>query len=66
MADDRKSQDRPVKRSFECHRLQDQLWSLAYQHVLPVIRRKLQASGAINNQHRYEAPCANAKKTRRA
>ena len=66
MADDRNSQDRPVKRSFESHRLEEQLWSLAYQYVVPVIRRKLPTSGAHSQHRRYQTSPANAKKARRA
>ena len=66
MADDRKAQDRPVQRSYECHRLEEQLWSLAYEQVLPVIHRKPKASGAQNNQHPYERSRTIPKIARRA
>jgi hypothetical protein len=66
MADDRKTRDRPVQRSFECHRLQEQLWSMAYQRLLPVIRRKTQASGAKTKQRRYGQSRVSPKKARRA
>ena len=61
MADDRKTQDRPVQRRYECHRLEEQLWSLAFQQVWPVIRKKPKASGAPSNQHDDERWCANPK-----
>jgi hypothetical protein len=66
MADDRKTQDRPVLRSFERHRLEEQLWSLAFHHVWSVIRKKPKASGA-NTNHRPNKPSrATAQKARRA
>jgi hypothetical protein len=65
MADDRKTQDRPVRRSFERHRLEEQLWSLAFQHIWSVIRKKPKASGA-NTKHRSGKPRSTAQKARRA
>jgi hypothetical protein len=46
MADDRKTQDRPVQRAFECHRLEQQLCSLAYEELWPVIRKRTRAAGS--------------------
>ena len=54
MADDRKTHDRVVRRSFECHRLEEQLWSLAYQQVLAMIRQKTKANGVQSKQPYYE------------
>jgi hypothetical protein len=65
MADDRKRQDRPVLRSFERHRLEEQLWSLAFQRIWSVIRKKPKASGT--NKHRPRKPSrSTAQKARRA
>ena len=49
MADERKAKDRPVHRCCECHRLEEQIWSLAYEQVWAVIRKKTKASGAGNS-----------------
>src|SRR5271163_596602 len=51
MADERKTPQRLVLRSCECHRLEDQTWSLAYEISLPGIRRKVQASGGKTKNH---------------
>jgi hypothetical protein len=66
MADDRKIRDHPVQRSFECHRLEEQLWSLAYQQLRPVIRRKTRASGAKTKQRFYGQSPISPQKARRA
>jgi hypothetical protein len=41
MEDNRNVPERSLRRRFEAHRLEDQLWALAYEHVWPVIRRSL-------------------------
>lgn len=66
MADDRKTQDRPVHRGYECHRLEEQLWFLAYEQVWPVIRRNPKANGAPTNQRVYEPLRTAPKKARSA
>jgi hypothetical protein len=66
MADDRKSQDRPVQRSFERHRLEEQLWSLAYQYLWSVMRMKSKPSGAKTKRRRYQQSRTTAKKARSA
>jgi hypothetical protein len=66
MADDRKARDRALHRSTECHRLEEQLWSLAYEQVLPVIHRTPKTSGAQNNQHHYQQSRTISKMARRA
>jgi len=66
MADDGRTRDRPVRRSFECHRLEEQLWSMAYQQICPVIRQRTKASGT-NSKSRYDKPTRRAaKQARRA
>jgi hypothetical protein len=64
MADERKRQDRPVLRVFQCHRLEEQLWSLTYLHILPVIRKR--AGGAKNQQRLCEKTPISTQKARRA
>jgi hypothetical protein len=64
MADDQKRQERPLRRVFQGHRLQEQLWSLAYQLVVPVIRRRL--GDAKNKPRVYEKLRSHAQKARRA
>jgi hypothetical protein len=55
-----------VQRAFECHRLEEELWSLAYQQLEPVIRRKTPASGAKTKQRNYGQSRMSPKKARRA
>jgi hypothetical protein len=46
MGDERKAQDRALQRSYEGHRLEEQLWSLAYQEVWRTIRKRAKANDA--------------------
>jgi len=64
MADERKRRDRLVQRGFECHRLEDELWSLAYEQILPVIRKR--AGGVKKQKRHYEKTRINDEKARRA
>ncbi len=41
MEDAPKRGDRRLRRVYECHRLEDQLWDLAYEELWPQIRRAL-------------------------
>ena len=41
MEDNRNVAERTLRRRFEAHRLEDQLWALAYEYVWPEIRRSL-------------------------
>jgi hypothetical protein len=41
MEDNRTAAERTLQRRFERNRLEEQLWSMAYEHVWPVIRRSL-------------------------
>lgn len=66
MADDRKTQDRFLYRCYECHRLEEQLWSLAYEQVWPVIRGKPKTIGATTNQLAYERPQTSPQQARSA
>jgi hypothetical protein len=66
MADDRKTPDRPVQRCFEGQRLEEQLWSLAYQELWPVIRKKTTANGAKRQQRDGQNSCATPNQARRA
>lgn len=43
------SEDRRLKRCYQCNRLEDQLWAMAYEHVCPVVRRAWgQQQGELN------------------
>ena len=44
MEDNRKASERILLRRFECHRLEEQLWTTAYEQLWPVIRRSLKQS----------------------
>jgi len=52
MEDERKAQDRALQRSYEGHRLEEQLCSLAYQQVWPAIRKK--EKEALTKRHHGE------------
>jgi hypothetical protein len=41
MEDNHHVPERSVQRRFEAHRLEDQLWALAYKQVWPLLRRSL-------------------------
>jgi hypothetical protein len=41
MEDDRKSGERRLRRCYQCNRLEDELWAMAYGEVWPLIRRAL-------------------------
>jgi hypothetical protein len=64
MADERTSQDRPVHRCCEVQCLEEQLWSLAYECVFPVVRKRSRASGPTTKQRRDE-PARTARQTSR-
>jgi hypothetical protein len=46
MADRQDGPDRQVVRSFERHRLEEQLVAMAYEQIRPVIRRRLGKAAA--------------------
>jgi hypothetical protein len=54
MAGERKALDRALQRSYELHRLEEELWSLAYQHVWPAIRKKPKAKDAQTKRRHGE------------
>jgi hypothetical protein len=33
------AKDRPLMRCYQCNRLEDELWAMAYEHIWPVVRR---------------------------
>ena len=50
MADNRKSPARTVQRCYECHRLEEALWKLAYEQLWLVLRRRLHQQTAEQQQ----------------
>ena len=36
-----KARECKLKRCYECNRLQDELWNMAYEQVWPLVRRAL-------------------------
>jgi hypothetical protein len=54
MGDKRKAQDRVLQRSYESHRLEEQLWSLAYQEVWRTFRKKPKANDAKTRRRHCE------------
>ena len=53
MEDNRKRRDRPLQRCCQCHRLEEQLWTAAYEEIWPVVRRRL--AQRQTEQERHEA-----------
>jgi hypothetical protein len=43
MEDNRKAAVRQLRRSFECDRLEEELWAMAYGQIWPAVRRSLQS-----------------------
>lgn len=65
MEDNRKVSRRTLQRGFECHRLEEELWAMAYEQVCPVIRRAFKRA-AKQDQQRGERSIQNMKVSRRA
>ena len=42
MEDNRRAPERTLQRCFETNRLEEQLWTMAYDRVWPVLRRRCQ------------------------
>jgi hypothetical protein len=41
MEDNRKSDERRLRRCYQCNRLEEELWAMAYGEVWPLIRKAL-------------------------
>jgi len=41
MEDNRKSDERRLRRCYQCNRLEEELWAMAYGEVWPLIRKTL-------------------------
>jgi hypothetical protein len=41
MEDSRKSGERRLRRCYQCNRLEEELWAMAYGEVWPLIRKAL-------------------------
>jgi hypothetical protein len=54
MVGERKALDRALQRSYERHRLEEELWSLAYRQVWPTIRQKPKAKDAQTKRRHGE------------
>jgi hypothetical protein len=64
MEDKRKAPERTLQRHFECSRLEDQLWAMAYEQIWPVVRKSLKRSAGPGRQARE--PSSEAHIARRA
>ena len=40
-----KSKDRVRRRCYECSRVEEELWKLAYERLLPSVRRRTEPQG---------------------
>jgi len=45
-----KAPERTLQRCFECSRLEEQLWAMAYEQIWPVIRHSLKRSASQGRQ----------------
>jgi hypothetical protein len=59
MEDNRRTPERTVQRRFEGDRLEEQLWSTAYEQIWPVIRRSLKQLIAQRRNGRESATRVN-------
>jgi hypothetical protein len=50
MEDKGKAPERMLQRGFECSRLEEQLWAMAYEQIWPMIRRSLKRSAGPGQQ----------------
>ena len=48
----RRARERQVTRSFECNRLQDELWNMAYEHVWPLFPSRLSEQKSVSEEER--------------
>jgi hypothetical protein len=55
MEDKRRALERPLQRALETNRLEDQLWTLAYERVWPVLRRRCQRASVLQPRRRASA-----------
>jgi hypothetical protein len=72
MEDNRKVRECKVQRCYECSRLQDELWDMAYEQVWPLVRRALagqpaeQKCAPHEERHTQGVPCHGGQTQRRA
>lgn len=52
MEGERRNQERPLQRCYECSRVEEELWTQAYERVWPLARRRIEAQ-----QHVERAAC---------
>jgi hypothetical protein len=50
MEDKGNAPERTLQRGFECSRLEEQLWAMAYEEIWPVIRRSLKRSAGSDQE----------------
>lgn len=62
----RNSRDRSVSRRCETNRLEDELWTLAYEHVWPLVRKVLNQNSSSPRNESQAAPKAASIATRSA
>ena len=55
MEDSRSDSARGLQRCFECNRLEEQLWGVAYEQIWPVLRRSLKGSAQTQRMRRVKA-----------
>jgi hypothetical protein len=56
MEDNRKISERTRQRDFECNRLEEQLWTMAYEQVWPVIHRSLKRATELRQRREGSNP----------
>ena len=50
MEDNRKAAERALRCSFEGHRLEEQLWAMAYECLWPVVRGSLKKRAELSQR----------------
>jgi hypothetical protein len=58
--EDRRRRQRTLQRRFEGNRLEDQLWTMAYEVVCPVIRRSTKREQEGSRRPRTDGKAASA------
>ncbi len=65
MEGERGTGERKLMQCYQCNRLEDQLWAMAYEQIWPVVRRRLAQGDPTKPDQFVEKDYAN-RKARRA
>lgn len=62
MVDNQKSRDRALQRCYECHRLEEQLWAMAYEQLWPLVCRRARGAAKPVPSAPTNTPLAKARR----